>query len=351
MYKIALLRNESNSDFLKWDKVLSAHEDVEHTVIDLTKSDWFERCTENRCDIFIAKPPGMTSIFKELFDERMMILSKIKDFTIYPSINEILIYENKRYLSYYLKANKIPCPNTFVFYHKEEAISFVKNSAMPIVAKVNIGASGNGVNIFKVKKDAVRYIKTAFSRGVGNRVGPKINKGSLLEKIHKVVTNKGFISRRLNEYKSVYMDKQKDFVIFQEYIKHDFEWRCVRIGDSFFAHKKMIKDNKASGSLEKGYENPPIDLMNFIKEISDEHGLTSVAIDVFENPSGRGYLVNEIQTIFGQSDSFQMKVDGEIGRYIYKNGWVFQKGDFNTNQSFDLRLNHVIELMKKNNLM
>ena len=115
----------------------------------------------------------------------------------------------------------------------------------------------------------------------------------------------------------------------------------MRIGDSYFAHKKLLQGDKTSGSLEKSYENPPLDLLDYIKELTDKHDLDSVAIDLFSH--NKKYLINEIQCIFGQSDSYQMKVDGIIGRYIYTNdSWEFEQGKFNNNENYDLRLSHAL---------
>ncbi len=102
----------------------------------------------------------------------------------------------------------------------------------------------------------------------------------------------------------------------------------------------------ASGTKNKIYDNPPMALFDFMKEICDETGFYSQAVDIFEAPNG-GYLVNEIQTIFGQSDEYQMIVDGKRGRYIYNQGWIFEEGDFNTNKSYDLRIEHALELLSK----
>src|SRR5690606_33952040 len=110
---------------------------------------------------------------------------------------------------------------------------------------------------------------------------------------------------------------------------HTFEWRCVRIGDSFFAHKKIRKDDKASGSLLKAYEQPPFDLLDFIKEITDRRNFRSQAVDLFTDENGR-YLVNEMQCIFGQSDPYQMLINDQPGRYVFRNEeWHFEPGDFN----------------------
>ncbi|MBK6932905.1 MAG: hypothetical protein IPH12_19360 [Saprospirales bacterium] len=68
-------------------------------------------------------------------------------------------------------------------------------------------------------------------------------------------------------------------------------------------------------------------------------------MDLFECSDGR-YLVNEMQCIFGQSDPYQMLVNGQPGRYRRIDGkWTFEPGDFNRIRSFLLRLEHFIEIL------
>jgi hypothetical protein len=39
-----------------------------------------------------------------------------------------------------------------------------------------------------------------------------------------------------------------------------------------------------------------------------------------------------------------MLVDGKPGRYIWiNNTWVFEEGDFNQNESYNLRVEHIIK--------
>ena len=51
------------------------------------------------------------------------------------------------------------------------------------------------------------------------------------------------------------------------YIPHDFEWRCVRIGDSYFAHRKRKLGDKASGTKGIDYVNPPESLLDFTRDL------------------------------------------------------------------------------------
>lgn len=348
LYNLIILKNELEDDHTFWIRACEKLKNkVNYKIVDLTRNNWIENIKIKPFDFLLAKPGGLTSSFKQLYDERISILVNELSYPVYPSLTEILIYENKRYLSYWLKAKNLSHPETWVFYNKQEALDFIEKSSFPIVAKTNIGASGSGVKVIKDAKEADLYINSTFSGGgVKKRWGPNFNSSGLIRRGLHYIFNPKDIKKKINIYKKIRNDIQRDFVIFQEFISHDFEWRCVRIGDSFFAHKKIVNKNSASGSLLKEYENPPFELLDFIKDMTEKYNLSSVAIDMFESDE-RGYLVNEIQCFFGQSDPYQMLVDGRPGRYIYQNGnWNFEEGDFNSNESYDLRIEHVIDILR-----
>lgn len=349
-FRLIVLRNENSSDHYRWiEAIENSGAPIIYKIIDLTRNNWLDHIIDFEPDFLLAKPGGLTLLFKQLYDERLMILVNDLGYKCYPTLDEILIYENKRYLSYWLKAHEVPHPKTNVFYFKQEAINFLKSTDLPVIAKTNIGASGSGVSILKNLHEVLDYIKETFDgRGAKKRWGPNFSKGGWVRRGLHYVFHPRDINKKIDIYKQRRDDSQRDFVIFQEFIPHEFEWRCVRIGDSFFAHKKLLNNEKASGSLLKGYENPPMKILDFIFEITEKHNLTSVAIDFFETET-KGYLVNEIQCFFGQSDPYQMLVDGKPGRYIRKHDkWIFEEGDFNTNESFDLRIQHILKLIKRN---
>ena len=67
--------------------------------------------------------------------------------------------------------------------------------------------------------------------------------------------------------------------------------------------------------------------------------------DIFETVDGR-YLVNELQSLFGQSTPHLMLKDGEPGRYVYQDGeFRFESGVYNQHQSYQLRVAHFCELL------
>ncbi len=350
--KLAILKNEVAEDHLLWLEACQEMKDrIEWDVVDLTRHDWLERIEEKSYDGLLASPPGWTTPFKTMFDERISILDTALHIPLYPSVEEILIYENKKYLSYWLTANNVPHPRTWVFYYEDEAQAFLEKAQLPLVGKSSIGGSGSGVFILKSQKAAQEYIDHIFSgKGAPLTVGPKWRKKGFMGRVLKRLMHPADFRTKIKQYRHQRSEVQKDFVILQEFIPHSFEWRCVRIGDSFFAHKKLVKGDKASGSLLKGYENPPFRLLDFVKDITDRRHFLSQSVDIFETADGR-YLVNEMQCIFGQSDPYQMLVDGHPGRYRLIDGqWTFEAGDFNRYESYLLRLEHFLEILTEKQL-
>lgn len=150
----------------------------------------------------------------------------------------------------------------------------------------------------------------------------------------------------MKEYDQRDHDVQKGVILLQRYIPHEFEWRCVKIGDSYFAYKKLKVGQTASGSKQFDYGPPPFEILDFTKDLCAKFGFNFMAVDLFYNHEN--ILVNELQTIFGHTNPFICKVNDKTGRYILINDqWIFEEGDFNSNESYDLRLKTSIDLFKK----
>ena len=344
-----ILANEQANSHKRWeDSCKTAN--VGYKVVDFTKNDWLEDVLRYEFTCYLTIPSGSISYFKTLYDERLYILHYVLRKKIYPTYDEILIYENKKVLSYWLKANKIPHPQTWVFYRKDEARAFAQKCNLPIVGKSSIGASGSGVHIIKSYSELNSYIDKIFSdKGVLREVGPNFRKGNKVNRFVNVVQHPAAYLKKISaRYKAAIIDPQRWYAIFQEYIKCDYEWRAVRIGDSYFAHKKLGVGGKFSGSTKVGWDGPSEDLLAFVKDVCDKHNFYCQAVDIFEPRKGQ-FLVNEMQTVFGSENPHQMILDGKPGRYVLKDSkWVFEGGTFNTNNSYDLRLQHVLELLRKN---
>lgn len=347
--KFVILKNEFDDGYLNWELACKKFKH-EFFTIDLTLSNWLDTIKNTpNVDGYLACPPGRQAIFKELYDERIYVIERILNKFVYPSYNEISLHENKKYLSYWLSANDLPHPKTVVLYKKQEALDFIKQSDFPVVAKTNIGASGKGVQVFRNNNKLNEYIVSVFSKGIRSNWGPNFKMGDFLGRIRKIIKNPGRIKKRLQVYSMVYNEVQKGFCIFQMYIPHNYEWRVVKIGDSFFGHKKIKVEDKASGTKGILYDYPPKELLDFVEQLCLKFSFNSMAVDLFEDGHG-GYLINELQCIFGHVQEYICEKDGKPGRYRrFGSEWTFEEGYFNSNLSYDLRLENVLELIGETN--
>lgn len=343
--KVAILRDDNPESSKKWE-IACQKIGIEFLTVNMLRSDWLSQLNENTPDFCVGRPPGEIQQNKTVFDEKVFYLEHFTPFQVFPNFLETYIYENKSSLAWFLKTNKIPHPDTFISANYDEAIAFIEKAYYPIVAKTLIGAAGSGVRTIHSKAQAVAYVKKAFTTGIKRRFGPNRKTGSLQIWFLKAIKSPNYFFKKLKQYRNRDKDVQIGVVLLQKFIDHSFEWRCVKIGESYFAYKKLKIEDQASGSKVFDYGPPPLKLLNFTKNLCESHGFNFMAVDLFDTETG--FFVNELQTIFGHKNHYICKVDGKPGRYIYQdNQWVFEPGDFNTNESYDLRLKTAISLYEK----
>ena len=289
---------------------------VAYKVLDISVPDWIDVVEDSGCDAFLVWPSIHMSIWKEMFDERLRIMTEELDKIIYPDCKSTWIYESKRKMHYWLQANNIPHPKTWVFYDLDQALDFAEKVELPIVFKSDFGSGASGVKIFRHRVPLIRFVKRCFRKGF--------------------VRTKGYP-----------LDRQWGSMFFQEYLPDIKEWRILRLGNSYFGHQKLKKGAFHSGSGLAGWYDPPKQLLDFVRNLTNKAGFSSMDLDVFETVDGR-YLVNELQSLFGSYLPSQMYLNGIPGRYVYgESGWYFEEGLFNQNASCDLRVETLLSILEE----
>lgn len=287
---------------------------ISFQIIYLERSDWIEQIEGSGCSIFLVWPDVFDTVTKSMQDERLRIIEEELNKTIYPSLKEIWLYENKRLQHYWLKSHGFKTPKTWVFYLLDEALDFLENAKYPLVFKSNLGASASGVYIIKNKKEARKKAIDFLKNG------------------YKIKGEKR-------------IPRQKGSLYIQEFLSDVKEWRMVRIGDSYFGHGKDMKGQFHSGSGKANWDLPPKEAFDLLYSITEKGNFTSMDVDMFEDKNGELYI-NELQTVFGASIATeQLKIEGDPGRMIrtQEGNYVFEKGDFCRNHLCNLRLEYVLE--------
>ncbi|MCK5077177.1 MAG: hypothetical protein KAR38_12415, partial [Calditrichia bacterium] len=241
------------------------HLGIDYEIIDILAPDWLSLVQQSDCDGFLCRPPSKFEERNRQFDERLYFINKMLNRPIYPSYNELVIYENKRFTSYWLDFYNFPHPKTQVFYRKEDFLNFVNETKFPFVIKINTGTSSKGVKIVRRKLTAKIIANLAF--GMRNN---KLTVGYTPQMSGKII--------KFPAIGTI----QKHHLIVQEYKKIKWEWRIVKIDNSYFGHKKLKDGEFASGTRLKGWDTPPEELLLMAKEICDTENFYSMDVDFFE---------------------------------------------------------------------
>ncbi len=289
---------------------------VSYKVIDISGPDWLEAVEQSGCDAFLARPSGLTSVWKQMYDERLRVIAQDLGKTVYPEYDSLWFYESKRRMHYWLKAHDVPHPRTWIFYDRKPAYDFVAETNLPIVYKSDFGSAASGVKIFRNRARLRRHVKRCFGRGY-------------------------------RPYTRCRDDKEWGSVYLQEYLSDVAEWRMIRLGESYFGYQKVKAGDFHSGSHLWRYEEPSSHLLDFVRSVTDLGPFTSMAVDIFAASDGRLW-VNELQALFGTDDPSepQCVVDGKAGRMIWDNAtnsWQFQEGAFCGNSCCNLRVKTLLQ--------
>ncbi|MEC6815434.1 hypothetical protein VXS05_10350 [Photobacterium toruni] len=325
--KLSILKGFNDYDEYNYEKACKEL-GIDYDFVNIIGDNWINEINNSTSDGFLARPPCDFLERKNIYDERLYFINKIMKKNIYPSFDELFIYENKRNMAAWLEINKFPHVKTHVFLLKNEALDFCNKTSYPIITKSNIGASSSGVKVLKNIKDAKKFINSVFGFNSKLAIGamPKV--------------------RKFNLPIPIIGSAQKHTVLFQEFIDIKWEWRIIKIGDSFFGYKKLLGSNGlASGNNLDGWGEPPKELLFMVKDLCDKGGFLSMAVDVFETIDGI-YYINELQSIFGAYNNSQMYINNEPCRFIYDKGikdFFIEKGYFCQNGCANLRVEDFIK--------
>ncbi len=288
---------------------------IPYKVLDMSGSDWMEVIQRSGCDALLVRPSGGIGAWKQMFDERLRIVSHELGKTVFPSYDEIWFHESKRRMHYWLESSGIAHPKTWVYDDRRDALAFADATPLPIVSKVDFGSGALGILIFRERGKLIRWINRYFKKEC-------VNRGAGMR------------------------DRQWGSVLFQEYLPHVTEWRMIRIGGSYMGYPKAKRGDVTGGAKQCNYACPPEALLEFVRAATCRGSFQSMAMDVFETEDGR-YLVNELQTTFGLhvEDGLPMK-EGKPGRFLFDSAthtWRFEEGLFCRNKLCNLRVQTLME--------
>ncbi len=197
----------------------------------------------------------------QLFAKQLLFSLEQSGKVVFPNFNTSWHFDDKLAQKYLFEANNIKCVKTYVFYQKEDALRWIRNTTMPKVLKLRRGAGSGNVFLVKNYSQGRKAINKAFGKGF--RLYNSI--GGLKEAIRKFLIRKNRIVDVLKAAAHLIypikielaIGRERGYVLFQDFIPDNtFDIRVIVIDNKAFAIKRMVRPNdfRASGSGLIEYE-------------------------------------------------------------------------------------------------
>ncbi len=215
----------------------------------------------------------------------------------------------KQYLR--LKAQGFPVVPSWIFWEKEEALSWIKTAPLPLVFKLKSGAGSSSVLLVKTRNQARRLINIMFVKGIVTGKIPSLA-STYFRDLNLYKEMRHFARRMKNRLQGIdpypYWRRHKNYVYFQEFLPgNTYDTRVTTIGSRVFAYRRFVreKDFRASGSDNWSLDRSEVD-MEMVKlglEISQQMGFQVMAYD-FLYDQNRNPRIVEISYTYGDYPEF-----------------------------------------------
>src|SRR5690625_841285 len=173
---------------------------------------------------------------------------------IFPDFRTGWHFDDKVAQKYLLEAIGAPLVPSYVFYDKEQALTWARSTSYPKVFKLKGGAGSANVKLVRSRKQAERLIRKAFGRGFS-----QFDRwGHLRERIRRyrdgqdglIGIAKGLGRLVIPTQFSKLQNREKGYGYFQAIIPDNaYDTRVVVVGNKAVAEKRIIRTNdfRASG--------------------------------------------------------------------------------------------------------
>lgn len=239
-----------------------------------------------KCDVFIYRWSQIDK-HRQIAQTILPIIEKELNIKCFPNQSTCWHFDDKIKQYFLLKAHGFPITESYIFYKKSDALTWLKAVQFPVVFKLYGGAGSQNVALVKNQHVAKRLVNRMFGRGI--KLG-RIPIGNV--KFHDLKT---YIRKTLGPiyyyFKTGKRDnwqKHKNYVLFQKFLpRNAFDTRITIIGNRAFGFRRMNRANdfRSSGSGLINFEREGINLemVNIAFAICKQMSFQTMAFDFLYN--------------------------------------------------------------------
>lgn len=262
--KIAICHTHSKGFFSeRWINYCEKN-NIQYKLVDAYDTDIMQQLED--CDAFMWHFSNYN--YKDaLFAKQLIFSLQLAGKRVFPDIKTCWHFDDKVGEMYMLQSIKAPLVPSYVFYTKESARQWLKNTSFPKVFKLRGGSGSSNVKLVKNLRRGKKLINKAFSRkGFSQIDWWELIKFRYKSWVHGRDSFIGFCKSLVWYVKRDDYDKmhphEKGYAYFQDFIPNNtFDIRVCVVNNRAFALKRMCRegDFRASGGGRIVYDKTEID--------------------------------------------------------------------------------------------
>ena len=236
-----------------------------------------------------------------LFAKQLLYSLELSGKEVFPNYHTTWHFDDKVGQKYLLESLGAPLVPSYVFYTKKDAYNWVNNTTFPKVFKLRGGASSANVRLVHNKREAIKLIDKAFSKGFSQFDGWSAFKDRLVKWKGKKESFwgvcKGFARIFISTEFARMHAPEKGYAYFQDFIPNNqYDLRIVVVGgNKAFGIKRLVRQNdfRASGSGSLIYEKSQLN-ENCVKiafDIAKKIKSQSIAFDFIYDKNNKPLIV------------------------------------------------------------
>lgn len=272
---------------------------ISYAYYDIHASSWMEDA--KAFSVILWRPLSLPWILEEA-REKIYFLERCLHKRIYPSLDEIMFYENKVLQHFIMKHHAFPVIDTFISSDYDEVRDWIETAEYPFVSKIRTGSASQGVCLVKGKGQARRCVERIFRAG-----------------------------------NATYwpFQKQKNYVFFQKYVENrGFDLRITVVDENnIFGYFREVPrgDFRASGMQRVIKKELPKEAVKIALAVAKMLGFTNLSVDFLQAASDLKFFIIEASNFIKIETAEQLKIGETPGRYRYvqeTDSLIFEAGRY-----------------------
>lgn len=257
------------------------------------------------------------------------------DIIMVPNVDQLNALENKGYQELFKNLIGIEQVKGSYYGDIDDLVQTTEEIKYPFVLKKLTGALSSGVSLIANNSDLEETRNKMKKKSLRDNLAYQLNKRNSFRKDSNLSPVKSLLT---NNFQNFFAKRIP--VVKQEFVKGlECDYKVLIFGDKYFIVQRGVRENdfRASGSGKLKWIQPPVEILNYAKELLEKFKVPFISLDLGIDKDRNTYLFEFQGTAFGPATL----TNGDK-YFIYDEEWKTVEGAFDLEEHYAYALNYFI---------